>query len=137
MIHSKLELIWCHRFNDDGYNHNINDDGDICIMMNCLFVCDVLSSLFERTPGPQLECLELNDNLFIMMKCLSVRDFLSSLPALPSGESFVMLFCVANGNIGVIEMEVLLWEGGGRCRLDSAQVPRVKAKSAEVNLVWA
>ena len=50
-------------------------------------------------PGPQLDCIELNDNLYIMMKCLSVRDFLSSLPALPSGVSFVMLFCaeVARG----------------------------------------
>ena len=47
-----------------------------------------------------------------MMKCLSVRDFLSSLSALTFRESFIMLFWVANGNVDVIEMEVLLWKSG-------------------------
>ena len=49
VIHSKLELIWCRRADDDD-NDNINDDGDMCIMMKCLSVCDVLSSLSKVTP---------------------------------------------------------------------------------------
>ena len=41
-----------------------------------------------------------------MMKCLSVCDVLSSHSVLPSGESLVMLFCVANGNVDVIKMKL-------------------------------